>query len=144
EDIPLETFEWNEKEEMLVEALQKHKRLTLDQVSKLLGQKTLYHIINALLYRDLIYTEEEVVEKYKPLLKSYLRLNPFYAEQENLKQLFEILERAPKQLDVLMAYLNLSRNQGWIGKQELIEASGCGQAPLKALLDKEVFVLEKK
>jgi primosomal protein N' (replication factor Y) len=144
EDLSLDIFEWNEKEAMLVEALQKHKRLTLDQVSKLLGQKTLYHIINALLYRDIIYIEEEVVEKYKPLLKSYLKLNPFYAEGENLKQLFEILERAPKQLDALMAYMKLSKTQGWIGKQELIEESGCGQAPLKALLEKEVFVLDKK
>jgi len=144
EDLAIGEHDWNDKESMLLEALQKHKRLSLDQVSKLLGQKTLYNIINALLYRDIIYIEEEVVEKYKPLLKSYLRLNPFYTEEGNLKHLFEVLERAPKQLDALLAYLKLSRSQGWIGKQELIEESGCGQAPLKALLEKEVFILDKQ
>ncbi|WP_449436986.1 hypothetical protein [Pedobacter steynii] len=61
----------------------------------------------------MVYIAEEVIEKYKPLLKSFVALQPFYNEEENLKQLFSILERAPKQLNALLAYLKLSKRQNY-------------------------------
>ncbi|WEK20769.1 MAG: primosomal protein N' [Candidatus Pedobacter colombiensis] len=142
DDEPVEEV-LTDKESILINALNNHKRLTIDDVSALLGQKTVYPIINSLLEKDLIYIAEEVVEKYKPLLKSFVSLNPFYQEEENLKQLFEILERAPKQLNALLTYIKLYRRQNLIPKHELLEESGCGQAAFKTLLDKGIFKVEK-
>lgn len=133
-----------DKEHILITALNNQKRLTIDDVSALLGQKTVYPIINSLLEKGLVYIAEEVVEKYKPLLKSFVSLNTFYQDEENLKQLFGILERAPKQLNALITYIKLSRQQDVVSKQQLLEESDCGQAAFKTLLDKEIFKVEKR
>jgi len=142
DDEPVEEV-LTDKEHILINALNNQKRLTIDDVSALLGQKTVYPIINSLLEKDLIYIAEEVVEKYRPLLKSFVSLNAFYQEEENLKQLFEILERAPKQLNALLSYIKLYRQQNLIPKHQLLEDSGCGQAALKTLVDKGIFKVDK-
>ncbi|RZL21647.1 MAG: primosomal protein N', partial [Pedobacter sp.] len=133
-----------EKEELIVNALKKQQKLTINDVSKLLGQKTIYPIINQLLDKELILVAEEVIQKYKPLLKSFIILNEFYNEEENLKQLFSILDRAPKQLDALLAYLKLNKQGLPIAKDELLEESNCGQAALKSLIDKDIFTVLKR
>jgi primosomal protein N' (replication factor Y) len=136
--------EFTHKEETILTALKTRPRLTIDDVMALLGQKTVYPIINLLLSKGMVYIAEEVVEKYKPLLKTFISLSPFYQDQENLKQLFEILEKAPKQLNALLGYLKLSRQHHLVAKQQLLEESGCGTAALKTLLDKEIFLASKQ
>lgn len=144
EDFSPEHIHVNDKEAILITALQKQKRLTVDQISALLGQKTVFPMIRSLLDKEIVYIAEEVVEKYRPLLKSFISLNPFYKEEGNLKQLFDVLERAPKQLDALLAYLKLSKQVAEVSRQQLLEESSCGQGALKSLLEKEIFVLEKR
>jgi len=134
----------SEKESLIVEVLHKQQRMSIDDVAILLGQKTVYPIINSLLGKEVIYIAEEVIEKYKPLLKSFITLNPFYKEEANLKELFTVLDRAPKQLDALLAYLKLAKTETTIPKQQLLEESGSGQAALKSLVDKEIFKVEKR
>jgi primosomal protein N' (replication factor Y) len=139
------SFENNtEKEILLLDALQKQPRLTIDDIVKILGQKTVFPIIKSLLDKEQVYISEEVKEKYKPLLKSYLSLNPFYKDEFNLKNLFDILERAPKQVDALITLISLTKRIQVVSKQELLEQSNCGPAALKSLLDKEIFVLTKR
>lgn len=144
EDVNHQELVVTDKEAILIAALEKQKRLTIDQISGLLGQKTVFPIIRSLIDKEIIYIAEEVIEKYKPLLKSYITLNPFYKEEGNFRQLFEVLERAPKQLDALLAYIKLSKTGIEISKQQLLEESSCGQGALKALLDKDIFSLYKK
>lgn len=143
DELP-EELDLTEKESLIVSVLHKQQRISIDDVVELLGQKTVYPIINALIGKEVIYVAEEVIEKYRPLLKSFITLNPFYKEEENLKQLFSVLEKAPKQLDALLAYLKLAKNETTIPKQKLLEESGSGQGALKALIDKEVFSVEKR
>ncbi|WP_421943384.1 replication restart helicase PriA [Pedobacter sp.] len=133
-----------EKEEIIISTLKKQQRLTVNDVSKLLGQKSIYPIINQLLAKELILVAEEVIQKYKPLLKSFIILNDFYNDEENLKQLFAVLERAPKQLDALLGYLKLNKAGLPISKEQLIEESNCGAGALKALTDKEIFTILKR
>ena len=144
EDVFLEEQVLTTKERTVLDALSKRQRLTIDEVSALLGQKTVYPIINSLLEKGLVYIAEEVIERYRPLLKSFITLHPFYQEEAHLKALFEQLEKAPKQLDALLSYIKLSRQGQVVSKQQLLEDSGCGQAPLKSLQEKNVFVVEKR
>lgn len=132
------------KETMIVEFLHTKIRMSIDEVVTLLGQKTVYPIINSLIGKEVIYIAEEVIEKYKPLTKSFITLNPFYKEEENLKQLFTVLDKAPKQLDALLAYLKLAKSDPSIAKQQLLEESGCGQAAIKTLIDKDIFIQQKR
>jgi len=134
----------NDKEQIILEVLHKQHRISIDEVAALLGQKTVYPIVNSLIAKEVIVAAEEVVDKYKPLLKSFVKLNEFYHEDDNLRILFEQLEKAPKQLDTLLAYLKLSKDKGFVAKNQLIEESGSGQAALKALTDKAIFHIEKR
>ncbi|RZK40122.1 MAG: primosomal protein N' [Pedobacter sp.] len=143
EDLP-EELDLTDKETLIFDVLLKQKRMSIDEVVELLGQKTVYPTINALISKELIFIAEEVMEKYKPLLKSFITINPFYKDEGNLEQLFSILERAPKQLDALLGYITLSKNEKVVSKAKLLEVSASGAAALKALVEKDVFRIEKR
>jgi primosomal protein N' (replication factor Y) len=89
----------------------------------------------------MITISEELTEKYRAKTKTFVRLNTFYADATNRKALFDLLERAPKQVDVLQAYLQLAKTQNEIAKSDLLEASDASAATLQALVAKEVFTL---
>ena len=133
----------SDRETLLLQVLTSKKRLSIDDIVKLLGQKSVFPIIRSLIDKELVYIEEEVVEKYKPLLKSFLTLNPFYKEEGNLKALFGELDRAPKQMDALLAYINLSKKSPEVSKLELLTYSNAGQGAIKTMVDKEIFLLKK-
>lgn len=139
DEIPL-----NEKELMVLSFLKKQEKLTIAEISKILGQKTVIPLVKSLLNKDLVYIAEEVVEKYKPLLKTFIALNPVYQDEEKLKALFEILEKAPKQLDALLAYMQLGKGFKEVYKADIISNSNCGQASIKSLIDKEIFLQKKR
>ncbi|MFD0763384.1 primosomal protein N' [Mucilaginibacter lutimaris] len=135
----------NDKEYLITEALDIQPELTISDIAKLLGQKTVMPILKTLFEKNIINISEEVSERYKPRKRTYLTLNPAYHNQEALKELFTILEkRAPKQADAVLAFIKLSRQQKAVSKNELIEASGSGDSSIKSLIDKDVFIAEEK
>lgn len=135
----------NDKEYLITEALDIQPELTVSDIVKLLGQKTVMPILRSLFEKNIIILSEEVSERYKPRRKTYITLNPVYLNPDNRRELFEILEkRAPKQADALLAYMKLSRQQKTVAKNELIEESGAGEASIKSLIEKEVFFAEQK
>jgi primosomal protein N' (replication factor Y) len=135
----------NDKEYLITEALDIQPELTISDIAKLLGQKTIMPILKSLFEKNVITISEEVSERYKPRKRTYLTLNPVYQNQDNLKELFVILEkRAPKQADAVLAYIKLSRQQKSVSKNELIEESGSGDSSIRSLIDKEIFITEEK
>lgn len=135
----------HDKEFMIVEALELQSELTVGDIAKLLGQKIVMPILKLMFEKNIINISEEVSERYKPRKKTFIKLNPAYNDPENLKELFPILEkRAPKQADALLAYIKLARHQKSISKSELVEESGAGDASIKSLIEKEVFIAEEK
>src|SRR5690606_13212790 len=87
---------------------------------------------------------EEVVDRYKPKKKIFVRLNPIFEEPAAKKELLDSLERAPKQSDAVLAYLQAARTQDEMSKAELLEQSGCGASAFSALVKKEIFLIEEK
>ncbi len=135
----------NDREFLIVEALDIQPELTVSDIAKLLGQKTVMPILKLLFEKNVIHISEEVSERYKPRKRTFVTLNPVYHNQENLKELFGILEkRAPKQADALLALIKLSRRQKAISKNELIEESGAGAASINSLIEKDIFIAEEK
>jgi primosomal protein N' (replication factor Y) (superfamily II helicase) len=144
-DVEVDKSALNDKEFLIVEALDIQPELTVSDIAKLLGQKTVMPILKLLFEKNVIHISEEVSERYKPRKKTFVTLNPVYHDQENLKELFGILEkRAPKQADAVLAYMKLARHQKSITKSELIEESGAGAASITSLIEKEIFVAEEK
>jgi primosomal protein N' (replication factor Y) len=135
----------HDKEFLIVEALDIQPELTVSDIAKLLGQKTVMPILKLLFEKNIINISEEVSDRYKPRKRTFLTLNPVYQGQENLKELFGILEkRAPKQADAVLAYIKMVRHQKTISKNELIEESGAGAASINSLIEKEILIAEEK
>ena len=130
-----------DKEFLLLDALEIQPLLAISEIVKILDQKTVFPILRALFDKGMITISEELTEKYRAKTKTFVRLNTFYADATNRKALFDLLERAPKQVDVLQAYLQLAKTQNEIAKSDLLEASDASAATLQALVAKEVFTL---
>lgn len=141
-DYEIDRSALHDKEYLIVDALDIQPELTVSDIAKLLGQKTVMPILKLMFEKNLIMISETVNERYKPRKRTFIKLNPFY-QGENMQALFEILEkRAPKQADVVLAYINLSRGGKKVSKTDLIEASGASSAIIKALVEKEILIAE--
>ncbi|NHA07274.1 primosomal protein N' [Mucilaginibacter sp. HC2] len=144
-DYEIDRSTLHDKEFLIVEALDIQPELTVSDIAKLLGQKTVMPILKLMFEKNIIHISEEVSERYKPRKRTFITLNPVYNHPDNLRELFPILEkRAPKQADALLAYIKLARHQKVITKNELIEESGAGESSIKSLIEKEILIAEEK
>jgi primosomal protein N' (replication factor Y) len=144
-DFEFDRSALHDKEFLIVEALDLQPELTIGDVVKLLGQKTVMPVLKHLFEKNIIHISEDVSERYKPRTRAFITLNPIYQNPESLRELFVLLEkRAPKQADAVLAYIKLSRTEKIISRSELIEESGAGVSSIKSLEEKEVFLIEDR
>ncbi|MCC8410160.1 primosomal protein N' [Mucilaginibacter sp. UR6-1] len=143
-DFPIDRATLHDKEFLIAEALDLQPELTVSDIAKLLGQKTVMPILKGMFEKNIINISEEVSDRYKPRKRTFITLNPIYHDQDNLRELFNILERAPKQADALLTYIKLARYQKAVSKNDIAEESGAGPAVIKALIEKEIFFAEEK
>ncbi len=139
----------NEKEYLVVDALDIQKKLTLTEVENIIEQKKVIPVIKGLIEKKIVLVEEELKERYKPKKETYLKLSDEYQDEEKMQELFTQLEkRAFKQLEVLIAFISLS-NFG-IGKTkdvrqaDLTKNQKFSPGVIKALIDKGVLISSSK
>lgn len=109
-EFDFEEFEgtFSDKEYTILDALKQKDTLSYQEISGLLEEKNFYHVIKSLIRKEAILIFEEVKEKYKPKVVRRVRLQHKYAHDAlSLEQLFLELEKKPKQVDVLLRYLQL-------------------------------------
>ena len=138
-----------EKEYLVAEALDIQKQLTLTEVENIVEQKKVIPLIKTLIEKRLVLMEEELKEKYKPKIESYIRLTTKYRDEKKLGELFDQLEkRAYKQLEVLMAYIQLSGfgkdNEKKTTKRELTGKIKKSNSAINSLVKKEVLEVYKE
>ena len=98
-----------DKEFLIVDALELRNVLSIGEVSEIIEQKTVYPLIKLLIEKGVILIQEELKEKYKPKIETFLRFTEHANSEENLKKIFSSVEKkAHKQLDVLMAFIKLT------------------------------------
>ncbi|BDD10004.1 primosomal protein N' [Fulvitalea axinellae] len=146
-DLEATTFELKEKESMLMEMLKENDHMSFSEVAERLSVKSIYHIIKGLLEKEAIIVFESLKEKYKPMLEKRVRLSADYLSEESLEVLMAKLEKKPKQLNVLLRYLqkipvfqDKTVNEQGIKKKDL-EAAGVSVSSLKTLEKQGVFEL---
>lgn len=136
--------ELNDREFLILDALEITPELKVSDIIKLLGQKTVFPLLKSLFERGLILISEEITPKYKPKIKTFISLHNDYVDDLGRKLLLETLSNAPKQQDAVLAYLQLNRGLSKITKADIAEASGCGPATIAALIKKGVFIAEER
>lgn len=138
---------FSDKEHLLIDTLHAGTNLSFDDVAQLLKQKSAQGIINTLIKKRAVIVYEDVKDKYKPKLVSYIKLDERYANEKLLSETLDQLDKkAFKQSEALLYFLQLQKNKdvivnGWIKKTDL--AKKVETTAIAALVKKQVFIEEQ-
>lgn len=136
-----------EKEQKILDLLSRNMEQTVTQLEKAGDLKNVLPAIKSLLDKEAIFVKEELKRNYKPRTEARVKLADPDIDEPRLQEIFNELARAPKQLAVLMKYVELS---GWVTKRstlkevtkkELLDKSGGSTAVLNGLIEKGVFAV---
>jgi primosomal protein N' (replication factor Y) len=124
----------------IVQALRQKQEMTLPDVQDLLQKRNVYKLLQRLFNLGIALSKEELSQKFKPRFETYVKLHHRYRSQDELEKLFNELQRAPKQVEIILAYTQLSRQTTFIKKSDLLKLSNSDAAVLKRLVEKKIFV----
>jgi primosomal protein N' (replication factor Y) len=132
------------EEYVVAEALLIKHELRLSEVQQLLDVTHVYPIVNRLIGKKVCFVWEALKQTYAPKKETFILLNPEYGAEEKLSQLLNNWSRAPKQLELLLAYLHLMKTIGEVSKAELLKKSNASEAQLKGLVEKGILQVQKR
>ena len=134
-------------EYLVGEALLIKKELKLPEVQQILDSSHVYPVINRLIQKKVCHVWEALKQTYTAKKETYVLLNPRFDNEEELAKLLnedKKLQRAEKQMELLLSYLHLIKTEGEVTKSELLKKSGATDAQLKGLVDKKIVWIEKR
>ncbi|MFZ9388406.1 MAG: replication restart helicase PriA, partial [Chitinophagaceae bacterium] len=131
-------------EYLVGEALLLKRELSLGEVQQLLDSSHVYPVINRLIQKKVCFVWEALKETYTPKKETYIVLSPEYHNEDKLADLLNNWSRAPRQMELLLAYLHLSRTIGEVTRTALLKKSGASDAQLKGLIEKNILRSEKR
>ena len=134
-------------EYLVAEALLIKKELKLTEVQQVLDSSHVYPVINRLIQKRVCFVWESLKQTYYPKKETYVLLNPQFDNEDELSRLLnedKKLQRAEKQMELLLSYLHLIKTDGEVTKQGLLKKSNASDAQLKGLVDKNILWLEKR
>ncbi|MBL7719217.1 MAG: primosomal protein N' [Flavipsychrobacter sp.] len=137
-------YEWSREAGIAAEALQRKKELTITELREAVGIRFFSQVINELIEQEAVAINDSLEPSYRPRKERVVSLAATYHQEEQLSQLFDELHRAPKQVELLMAFVELSLKNGFVKQADLLERSGASSAQVKALVEKGVFVVEEQ
>jgi primosomal protein N' (replication factor Y) len=133
----------NNREYLIVEALSQRSSLSLDDIVKLLGIKTVQPYIKSLIEKGYLAIEQEMKKGFVPKKETYIELTETADQEENLKKIFDDLIKAPKQLETLMRFIHLSSRYTAkirkVKKSDLLQFEQVSAQAIRELVKKNVF-----
>lgn len=140
-----EDFAALDDEEFLVaEALLIKKQLHLTEVQQVLDATHVYPVIKRLIDKQVCFIWEELSERYKIKKENYVLLHPQYQREEALAAVLNDWKGAPKQMELLLAFLHLQKTEGDVVQAALLKKANATAAQLKGLVDKQLLLVEKR
>lgn len=142
-------YAFSDKELLLLDALSDGKTITVNELNRITEINNTLSQLKILLEKGAVEINEELTERFRPKTETYIRLTDFAKIGNHLKQIFDKLEKAEKQLELLMKYIELSKymqSGGYkeISKKELLDKSGISPGVLSGLIEKNVLETYRK
>jgi primosomal protein N' (replication factor Y) len=139
----------NEKEQLLLEALQNRKLIEISEVSKIIDQQKVIPVIKTMIEKGILLMEEELTDHFKPRIESFIQLNPDYSSNDKLQELFNHLEKkARKQMEILMTYIQMSKfgfgELVEVKRNDLLKKAKGTAAQCEQLVSKGVLTVDEK
>ena len=144
EERSLDFNDLTDNEFIIAEALEIKKELRLSEVQQLLDINNTYPVIKKLIEKGVCFIWEELKEKYKQKTASYILLHPKYTSENQIELLLNNFGKAPKQMELLLAYLHFKQTEGEVTQTELLKKANASFAQLKGLIDKGILTIEKR
>ncbi len=140
-----EDFSQLDNEEYLIaEALLIKKELKLTEVQQVANMTHVYPLVKRLIEKKVCFVWEAFTDKYKTKKENYILLNPQYHTDENLSELLNNFNKAPKQMELLLSFLHFQKTEGEVSQTQLLKKSGATIAQLKGLVDKNILFIQQK
>lgn len=142
----------NEYELAIVETLAYRESMTVDEVAKTAQIQKIIPIIKSLVDKQVIITDEEIKNPYKPKKETVLRIADAYANEQSFMGLLDQLgssSRTAPQSDALLSFMMLTRRDrkydftAAIPKNKVLEADQITPSRLQTLLKKGILVSEE-
>lgn len=118
------------------------------KLKDLSSSKTFPAAVRSLIEKKLVYTAEEIKNSYKPREALFLKLTTDYESEEGLQQAMDLLSGKEKQLEVLLAYIDLSRifhdKEKPVKRSALLKKINRGAAAIDPLIKKGIIYIFKK
>ncbi len=138
-----------ERESLLLDTLLQKGKMNVQELERESGLRNTLPVIRALLERGAILISEEMQYRYKPRTEVYVRVRIAREEREKLRETFEALKSAKKQIRLLMTYLDMSgfmRRDALreVSRRELLECAEVSPQILAALTEKGIFECYRK
>jgi primosomal protein N' (replication factor Y) len=138
-----------QKEALILDVLREEQVTGLKDLTEKTGRKDVLPIVNNLMKKGALSVEEKIRETYKPRKASFVSLNFSPDDEQALHQVFEKLNQAPKQVEVVMKLIRQNRENGGeqrtgVKKQKLLKELNVSSSVLNALIEKEVLREEEQ
>ena len=134
----------DDEEYLLAEALLIKKELKITEAQQVANIIHVYPLIKRLIEKRVCFIFESLTDKYKEKKENFILLNPEYSLDEKLGKLMDELGRAPKQMELLLAFLHFSKTNGEVTQTQLLKKSGATAAQLKGLTDKNILFIQRR
>lgn len=134
-----------EREQRMLDLLATEPEQAVTRLEKESGLKNILPVVKSLLDKEAIFVKEELKRTYKPKMETRVRLTQAARNERRMHFFFDELQRrAPKQLDLLMKYIELSGCLGGgdvreVSKAELLQRASATPAVFGGLVEKGVF-----
>lgn len=133
-----------EKEQKVLDLLSVEPEQCVTKLEKDSGIKNILSVVKSLLDKEAIFVKEELKRTYKPKTEVRVRLTEAASNERRLHFFFDELQRrAPKQLDLLMKYIELSGCLGKVRKEvtkkELLQRASATPSVFNGLVERGVF-----
>ena len=92
----------------VLDFLAEKKSCSVADINDFLGQKNCFNLLQKLIDEEAVFVSERLKERYRPKTENYLRLSEAYCNEQALHKAFDALEKAPRQLELLMKLIQLS------------------------------------
>ncbi len=139
---------FNERECLLIEILSKREVLESKEISDALGIKSIQKTLKNLLEGEAILIMEDLKERYKPKLESYVKLSESVTDEDGLEAAFKAVSSAPRQEEALLMYVQMSNRYGDtqndVKKTVLQKQANVTSSVVKDLVKKGIFELEER
>lgn len=132
----------SDAEASVIALLSHNKDVRVTDIEREIKSANVARLVEKMLDRGLIIISEQLVEKYRARVESYVE--PAFSTPIERKTAFDAVSGARKQEQMLMSLLVLCQSSTQVTVAQLLEKSGCSRAILKALCDKGVARIVKQ